>query len=107
MLGKQESDLSDETKVLLVYARGAKKRRCILKALRLAPRNCNQLAQELDSDWWTIQKHLQLLVKGALIKTVNFGRMKFYKITPKGDLALKLASNINRCPTKLEDSEAF
>lgn len=93
MLSKQEETLDDEIRVLLTYARGANKRKHILQAVQLTPRNCNQLAQELKSDWWTIQKHLQQLMKSNLVKEISFGRIKFYKMTPRGEMALKLVTS--------------
>jgi len=89
MPNAQETGLNDEASVLLAYAKGSRKRRHILQALELAPKNCNQLAQELGSDWWTTQKHLQQLMKYSLVKGITFGRIKFYKLTPQGELISK------------------
>jgi predicted transcriptional regulator len=84
----QEIELDDETCLLLMFSRGAKMRKNIIERLLYGPKNCNQIAKELKSDWWTIQKHLQRLEKAGLIKSVSLGRLQFYKITPKCELAL-------------------
>jgi len=68
----QEIELDDETCLLLMFSRGAKMRKNIIERLLYGPKNCNQIAKELKSDWWTIQKHLQRLEKAGLIKSVSF-----------------------------------
>ncbi|MEM4244385.1 MAG: helix-turn-helix domain-containing protein [Candidatus Bathyarchaeia archaeon] len=74
--------------LLLKFSKGAKSRKIILKSLCLKPKNCNQIAKESKLEWWTVQKHLEVLMKENLIISVRFGRIKFYKITPKGEKAL-------------------
>jgi predicted transcriptional regulator len=59
-----------------------------MKLLLLNPKNCNQIAKELESDWWTVQKHLQILMRENIVKNFNIGRRKLYKLTPKGKKAL-------------------
>jgi|YelNatPaOPRAMG01_1025707.scaffolds.fasta_scaffold10405_7 predicted transcriptional regulator len=86
----QEIELDDETCLLLMFSQGAKMRKNIIEKLLYGPKNCNQIAKELESDWWTIQKHLQRLEKAGLIKSISLGRLRFYKITFKGEKALKL-----------------
>jgi predicted transcriptional regulator len=74
--------------VLLRFSRGAESRIKILEMLRLKPKNCNQLSKEVKLEWWTVQKHLEVLMKENLVRRVEFGRRKFYKLTPKGEKAL-------------------
>ncbi|MCW4024790.1 MAG: winged helix-turn-helix domain-containing protein [Candidatus Bathyarchaeota archaeon] len=75
--------------VILSLSRGAESRKKILATLLSGPKNCNQIAKELDFDWWTIQKHLHCLIKENLIMSLEFGRIKFYKLTLKGDEAIR------------------
>jgi predicted transcriptional regulator len=80
-LGAQRANKLDDTiYVLLNISKGAETRRRILKALQCGPKNCNQIARQIGVDWWTIQKHLQLLIKTGLINEINIGRMKYYKL---------------------------
>lgn len=83
---ESEDKLDDEVKVLLAFSRGTKMRNEILKVLRFRLKNRSQIVKELKSDWWTVQKHLQHLMKAGLIKSVSFRRIKFYYITPKASL---------------------
>jgi predicted transcriptional regulator len=75
--------------VLLLHSRGAAMREKILNTLLSGPKNCNQIARNLESDWWTIKKHLQFLMSAKLVKPVDFGRITFYEITLEGNAALK------------------
>jgi predicted ArsR family transcriptional regulator len=93
LIDAKEIELNSEVGLLLVLSKGAATRKKILEKLLFKPRNCNQVAVELGLDWWTVQKHLELLAKEALVRSLNLGRMKFYKITRKGELALKFASS--------------
>lgn len=89
MIELKEVDRGERIQLLLILSRGAKSRRNILKTLLFKPKNCNQIAEELELDWWTVQKHLQFLMSENLIKSLDFGRRKLYKLTPKGREALK------------------
>lgn len=71
------------SKLLAQRYRGAKTRRRIIQALRFNPKNCNQISKELRVDWWTVHKHLKLLERAGIIKSISFGRIKFYKFTTK------------------------
>jgi predicted transcriptional regulator len=82
-------DRENEPLVLLSLSRGAESRRKILTMLSLGPQNCNQIANELDLDWWSVQKHLNLLLKANLVKSIGFGRIRFYKLTANGEDAMK------------------
>lgn len=82
----EKLQLDDESIVLLKFSKGAKSRRRILQLLQLSPRNCNQIAKSLKSDWWTVQKHLKRLERAGIVRSISFGRIQFYKTTAKGDL---------------------
>jgi len=81
-------EFDDEVKVLLFFSKGASIRRKILQKMCYGLKNCNQLANELKANWWTIQRHLQRLEKINIIKGVKFGNTRFYTITAKGKLIL-------------------
>lgn len=85
-------DMEKRTQLLLTFSRGAKSRRNILEILLLRPRNCNQIAKGTKLDWWTVQKHLQRLLSDNLVKCLNFGQIKFYTVTAKGEEALRYCS---------------
>ncbi len=76
--------------VLLTFSRGAESRRKILASLLSNPKNCNQLSMETGLDWWAVQRHLQRLLGEKLVKSLDFGRIKIYDITTKGEDALRL-----------------
>ena len=75
--------------VLLSLSRGAESRKKILIALLSGPKNCSQIAREVGLDWWTVQKHLRCLMKENLVKSSDFGNSKFYRLTQKGEEAIK------------------
>lgn len=79
------SKLDDKVNILLNISKGAKTRRKILKTLQYSVKNCNQIANEIGVDWWTVQRHLQRLEKVGLINNINMGRVKFYKLTLKAE----------------------
>jgi predicted transcriptional regulator len=83
-----DRNFSSSVFILLSLSRGAKSRTKILFALLPYPKNCNQIAREVELDWWTIQKHLRYLTDEKLIESYNFGKCKFYELTIKGQRAL-------------------
>lgn len=85
----------DEVAILIFHSRGARMRRRILKVLESIPRNCNQIAEELEVDWWTVQKHLKKLLEAGLIREINLGRQRFYKMTPRGE---QISRHMNDIP---------
>ena len=89
-MAKKIDDSEISSQLLLSLTRGSKSRKNILKVLLYSPRNCNQLADKLELDWWTIQKHLQRLLRRKMIKSLNFGRIKYYIITSQGEEAIKM-----------------
>ena len=92
---ENQSDLK-KAQLLLTFSRGAKSRRSILETVLVRPKNCNQISKETGLDWWTVQKHLQRLLNENLVKTLDFGQIKFYDITYIGKNALKLCLDKKR-----------
>lgn len=58
---------------------GAPTRARILRALRVQPRNAQQLAEELGMDYTTIRHHLRVLTVNHLVVTAGdrYGQMYF------------------------------
>ena len=81
--------------VLLNLSRGAESRKKIMVALLTGPKNCNQLSKETDLDWWTVKRHLLSLTKENLVKSSDFEKSKFYKLTPNGENALNAVISNN------------
>ena len=80
----KNDDYEPEALILLTFSKGANSRKMILTKILFAPKNCNQLAIESKLEWWTVQKHIQLLMKKNIIESVKFGHITFYKLTLKG-----------------------
>jgi DNA-binding MarR family transcriptional regulator len=91
MIGINQSELK-KAQLLLTFSRGVKSRRSILETLMVRPKNCNQIAEEVELDWWSVQKHLQRLVSEKLVESFNIGQIKFYSVTNKGEEALRCCS---------------
>jgi predicted transcriptional regulator len=70
----------DEFFILLLFSRGAESRQKILNSIILRPKNCNQIAGELNMDWWTVQKHLVILENNKIIHNNKMGKIKFFSI---------------------------
>lgn len=77
----------EKIQVLLIFSRGSKSRRKIMDVLGHNPKNCNQIAKETRLDWWTVQKHIQQLLREKLVKKLSFGQRTFYSITDEGKQA--------------------
>ncbi len=86
---RESTTLGTEIVILLSLSKGAESRKKILTALILGPKNCRQLSIEVGLDWWTVQKHLRRLLKENIVKSSDFGNSKYYKLTPRGEDALK------------------
>lgn len=82
-MNEKEIDL-----ILLSLSKGASSRKKILRHLILKPKNCNQLANDCELEWWSVQKHLKILLREQFIKSTPFGNIKFYKLTSRGKNAL-------------------
>ncbi len=85
----------NEFYVLLTLSRGAESRKRILKSLLSSPKNCSQIARELELDWWTVQKHIQVLMKENIIKSSAFGNSKFYRLSSIGEDVMRALQSSN------------
>ncbi len=57
--------------ILFVRSRGGTNRIRIMSVLRKTPRNRNQIATELDTDYKNIQHHIKILEKNNLVKKIG------------------------------------
>jgi len=57
--------------ILFVSSRGGTNRIRIMSVLRKTPRNRNQIATELDTDYKNIQHHIKILEKNNLVKKIG------------------------------------
>jgi len=87
---------SERIQLLLTLSRGAKSRRNILKALLLKPKNCSQIANDVKLDWWTVQRHLRLLLEEQIVENLTFGNSKYYIISQKCEEVISLISSNNK-----------
>jgi len=67
---------------LIAGTRGGATRARILKALKEAPYNANQLANHLGMDYRTIRHHLKVLEKNRLITAAGEGYGTTYFLSP-------------------------
>jgi predicted transcriptional regulator len=70
--------------ILIQFSKGAESRRKILLSLLSGPKNCSEIARDVNLDWWTVQKHLRSLLKENLVKESVFGSSTFYKLSQLG-----------------------
>ena len=68
---------------LIVGTRGGVTRAQIIKALKEAPRNANQLAQLLKMDYRTIRHHLKVLEKNGIITSAGERYGVTYFLSPE------------------------
>ena len=66
---------------LIGGSRGGKNRMRIIVHLKEEPSNANQLSEELDLDYKTIQHHLRKLEDANIIETIGEGYGKNYFLT--------------------------
>jgi len=57
--------------ILFVSSRGEANRIRIMSVLKKRPRNRNQIAIELDTDYKNIQHHIKILEKNNLVKKIG------------------------------------
>jgi len=70
--------------------RGSETRTSILRALS-SPKDRFQLAKDLGLDWTTIDYQVHVLLKnGLVVEDVAYGNVKLFKLTPIGDVILKV-----------------
>lgn len=88
---KKFNDVDDESDffMLLNLSKGAESRKRILSTLLSGSKNCCQIARELQLNWRTVNRHLLILLKANLIRRIVFGQRIFFKLTPKGEEAIR------------------
>lgn len=64
---------------LIGGSRGSRNRLRIVRTLQERPRNTNQLAEELDLNYKTVQHHLKILEENNILTVQgdNYGKMYF------------------------------
>lgn len=64
---------------LIGGSRGGRNRLRLLRALNDQPRNTNQLSNDLDLNYKTVQHHLEILEENNIVTTEgdNYGQMYF------------------------------
>ena len=92
LLTNPENDGNERIQILLMLSRGAKSRRNIMKSLLCQPKNCSQIARDVKLDWWTVQRHLQLLMKERMVKNSSFGNLKYYRLSHNGKELIRALS---------------
>ena len=67
---------------MLAGSRGGDNRIRLLALLRQRPLNTNQLSEELDLDYKTVQHHLRVLIKNRVIVEEGDRYGRLYFLTP-------------------------
>jgi predicted transcriptional regulator len=93
-IGKNSCE--NELSILLLLSRGAVSRKKILEALLYGSKNCSQIARDVELDWWTVQRHLRLLLKEHMVESSAFGNSKYYRLTQKGKEVIKALLSNNK-----------
>jgi len=79
---------------LFIGTRGGATRVKIVKVLREAPQNANQLANQLNLDYRTIRHHLEVLQKNRLIVSTGDKYSVTYFLSPLMEANYKLFEEI-------------
>jgi len=86
-----ESDVFE----LFMKMKGGATRIKLLDILQ-APKDRLQIAQQLGLDWKAVDRHVQILNKyGFVHEQASYGTIRVYKVTPLGNILLKLFSELN------------
>jgi predicted transcriptional regulator len=93
---KLNADRVERIQLLLTLSRGAKSRRNILKSLLLIQKNCSQIARDVKLDWWTVQRHLRLLLIEDMVESSTFGNSKYYRLSQKSKETIRTISPDNK-----------
>lgn len=70
---------------VLAGTRGGPNRAQILKALKDRPRNRNQLAEDLDLNYKTIEHHLEVLEDNGIVKSTDMDYGAVYLLTDRAE----------------------
>ncbi|MDX1610876.1 MAG: transcriptional regulator [Candidatus Thermoplasmatota archaeon] len=90
---------------LLGGTRGGPTRARILLALRERPRNTNQLAEDLDLDYKTVQHHLKVLRENRVLMRGGDGYGAIFLPSPEMDESWELFEEITAKVTGGTDDE--
>jgi predicted transcriptional regulator len=82
MFVQENEDLRRLLWYLLGATRGGEMRARLIQALRVQPGNSNQLAKRLGVEYRTIQHHIEVLKKNALVNSAGERYGLTYFITP-------------------------
>lgn len=74
--------------------RGGENRLRLIRALNERPMNTNQLSNELDLNYKTVQHHLEMLTENGVLTTSGEEYGKLFFLTPKMDDNLDLLDDI-------------
>lgn len=85
--------------------RGGRNRLRIIRALHERPMNTNQLSNELDLNYKTVQHHLEMLTENGVLTTSGEEYGKLFFLTPAMDDNLDLLDDIAE-QTELGDEDA-
>jgi len=70
---------------VLAGTRGGPNRARILEALSERPRNCNQLSEDLDLNYKTVEHHLDVLEDNGVVKSTDSDYGAVYLLTDRAE----------------------
>lgn len=70
---------------VLAGTRGGPNRARILESLETRPRNCNQLADDLDLNYKTVEHHLGVLEDNGIVKSTDSDYGAVYLLTDRAE----------------------
>ena len=79
---------------LIGGSRGGKNRLRIVRALNDRPMNTNQLSNDLDLNYKTVQHHLEMLEENGVLTTTGEGYGQMYFLTDRMEANLGLLDQI-------------
>lgn len=82
--------INKKSLIPLLSSKGSLNRIKILEIIMKEPMSCNQIARKLGLNWWTVQKHLEVLKRENLIEPIIYGKRLLYKTSPFGVSVLSI-----------------
>lgn len=79
---------------LIGGSRGGENRLRIVRAIEDRPMNANQLANELDLNYKTVQHHLEVLVDNDVLRTTGDDYGKMYFLTDQMESNLDILEEV-------------
>lgn len=86
---------TDNIIILLSSSKGAQSRKRITKVLLERPQNCNQIAKQVNLEWWTVQKHLAILTDENILICYSIGKVKYYKVNQIHEKIINIINSEN------------